>query len=298
MPMWNVIMNNVFAFAPPFWNDDAAINVGSRDYDSWHESPFTCDEDEYPGSPYGSGVSNKDFALYNAVMQNQFVADPTRNSLDDFIRSRDWSDNDPNYLTANTVVPDAAALQSRPAGCFVPEYGQALLADGESREIVESDSCTGTVTCRDGEVIHELDLDCRVTEVPFECQAIGDDGGCEGVALCPAGGTLVGAKAACNLEYGTVDDATLDGLPVQRLSVVRASDEVEDGLCRLGDDAVSRNQDVLHPFDGDSSGVEFGCSEHDANGGDCHVKGVAYCLPPETPPAWTAYSLWSTAWGW
>jgi hypothetical protein len=154
------------------------------------------------------------------------------------------------------------------------------------------------VTCRDGEVIHELDLDCRVTEVPFECQAIGDDGGCEGVALCPAGGTLVGAKAACNLEYGTVDDATLDGLPVQRLSVVRASDEVEDGLCRLGDDAVSRNQDVLHPFDGDSSGVEFGCSEHDANGGDCHVKGVAYCLPPETPPAWTAYSLWSTAWGW
>ncbi|MCB1740032.1 MAG: right-handed parallel beta-helix repeat-containing protein, partial [Gammaproteobacteria bacterium] len=316
-PSWNRIINNVFILAPGA--DNPAIYIGSRDYDSWYENghglpgwtrvgwivpavgavlegidyglaKLHCDEDEYSGSPYGSGRSNSDHARFNAIMQNQFVSSSWSRS----IRSRDWSDNEPNFFADNRLVEATFIDADRPAGCFIPALGNTLLRDGQTRGIIGGDGCYEDVTCRNGEAVRSGTRHCRVREQAFGCRVVGDNRGCTGRVRCRSGERLVAAKAACNLEYGRVSDAYLDATQSHRLRVERASDKPEEGTCFLAGASVSELQDVIDPVDGRAS-VGFGCSEHDKNGGDCDIRGAAYCLAEPTvvmPPRWTMSGRW------
>jgi hypothetical protein len=311
-PQYNTIVNNVFSYAG--YVDDPAIMIGSRDYDSLVEGspPGHCDDDEYDDSPYGSGLSNTDFARHNVVAQNQFITakvrvrwgETDRNALvdiargavvdviwpderdavvSDMIQSRDWSDNSPNYINYNTMETEETVDWARPAGCYLPDADRVFLFDGESEDTMSSAGCYSSFVCRDGDTTRPPVRDCRIVSVPFECQITGSNTWCARSVACPGDGKVVGAKAACNLEAGTVDDAVVSELPFDRLEVVRASDNVADGTCYVSFNWASEGGTTIDTAKGFSQ-LAIGCREYDDNGGDCQIKGVSYCTEPSSPP--------------
>jgi hypothetical protein len=137
-----------------------------------------------------------------------------------------------------------------------------------------------------------------VREISFDCQVNGDNNGCHTTASCPPPLALplpfvhsgevvgpsislyepriIGATAACNLEYGTISDSTLATVYANRMQVVVASDSVMRGLCYVGPNSLHSGVKIISGI-GSLTDVSVGCQEHDANGGDCHIKGVLYC---------------------
>ena len=112
--------------------------------------------------------------------------------------------------------------------------------------------------------------------ISFDCRVAGNNDGCNARAAYREGKTVVAAVAACNLEYGTVSERELARVFRDTIRVVRASDRVSAGECRVGDNSVSSGAVSIHGVNG-SSAVSVGCKEHDNNGGDCHIKGTLHC---------------------
>jgi hypothetical protein len=112
-------------------------------------------------------------------------------------------------------------------------------------------------------------------EVPFHCNVTGSNRGCEGVAVCPSG-VIVGAVAACNLEFGRVTESYVDSLPVDLMVVQVPSDNVSSGLCRVGGNSIQRGSRLITGLDGERS-TTFACKEYDRNGGDCEIRGKLFC---------------------
>jgi hypothetical protein len=132
-PSANQIINNVFYYdfeTLPVWADPA-VYLGSR-----NGGQGFCDDED--GHPYGSSVSNRDYAQYNAVMQNQIylLAFPP------MIKEGSSTDK-PNFIDYNTVV---ATHISRPAGCFVGNTGNNVKSF-----IVHGESANG-LTCNNGDL--------------------------------------------------------------------------------------------------------------------------------------------------
>ncbi len=268
-PSHNQIINNVFYY-DHYDGDNPAVFLGSRDNSFW-EGRFYCGEDS--GFPWGSSSDDRSFARYNAVMQNQIY----KRTVPDMIRQGDDS-NRPNYIAHNQTVE--SDIQRR-AGCYVATGYKNFILDGQSIDVFRGANneprCTGTrYTCADGDLTGAPTAGCSVERVPAECQVIGSDAGCRRTASCPAGRRIVGAVAACNLEYGAVSDAQLAQVPVGSIAVVRASDNVADGRCTVGDDTASSGRKLIDGVE-DLDRVTIGCSEHDRNGGDCHIKAAIYC---------------------
>src|SRR5205085_2769913 len=116
--------------------------------------------------------------------------------------------NTPNYINYNETVQTAI---ERKAGCYISNgYQKDFIRDGEFINLFRNANgepiCTGyRYTCHDGVLSQTSDTTCRpVGYVDFECQATGNNNGCQKTAFVPAGKTIIGAKAACNLEFGTV----------------------------------------------------------------------------------------------
>jgi hypothetical protein len=109
----------------------------------------------------------------------------------------------------------------------------------------------------------------------FDCQASGNNNGCQKTVSVPAGKKIIGAKAACNLEFGTVSVTDLNGVSANLVKVLRASDNVSQGSCTLGSTSIQSNQAVVSGLNG-LNRASFGCREKDDNGGDCHIKGRLY----------------------
>jgi hypothetical protein len=104
----------------------------------------------------------------------------------------------------------------------------------------------------------------------------GNNKGCQKVAACPSGKKLVGAKAACNLEFGTVSSSAVQSITPNLIKVLKASDKVSSGSCNVGFNKLQKGQKEITSVKGFPS-VAVACKEHDKNGGDCHIKGVLYC---------------------
>lgn len=268
-PSHNQIINNVFYYNQ-YDGSNPAVFLGSRNNDR----DYCDDDDDFPG---GSGADNRSFATHNVVMQNQFYKRSVASSI-----VTKWTDvNVPNYVAYNETV---LSHQERPSGCYVDTaYGQ-FLRDGETTRLLRSS--TGAPTCRagrtrcaDGKLVDDAVLSyasCQIDRVPFECPVSGDNRGCSRSTICPSGTTLVRAAAACNLEYGSVSSTQLAAIPGNGLRVVRSSDDVDSGSCRVGSASISSGETVIER---QASGgrVYFGCSEYDENGGDCHIRGELYC---------------------
>ncbi|MBS2011934.1 MAG: hypothetical protein JST00_03515 [Deltaproteobacteria bacterium] len=117
------------------------------------------------------------------------------------------------------------------------------------------------------------------TIVPFSCATSGTNAACQTTIVCPSGQTAKAVRVACNLEFGTVSDSTLQGMPWNRLRVVRASDVVNDGHCTVDkmDISFGAVNLLMPPVVPDR--IVASCREHDSNGGDCHLLGEMLCGP-------------------
>ena len=270
-PKYNHIINNVFYYNKSD-GDTPAVLLGSRgqwyrDFPWWTH----CDDDE--GYPWGSSVSNEDFSKYNVVMQNQvFKFEPGK-----MLKQGDDSSNGPNYINYNQTV---SAKIERGAGCYINNGSKDFIVDRESITLFRNSNgdlvCTGyRYTCNDGVLSQSSDSTCQVSYMDFECQASGNNAGCQKTVVVPAGKKIVGAKAACNLEYGTVAATDLNGVFANFVKVLRASDNVSQGSCTLGSTSIRSGEAAVRGINGLTS-LSFGCRENDSNGGDCHIKGRLY----------------------
>ena len=115
------------------------------------------------------------------------------------------------------------------------------------------------------------------TIVAFECLASGTNQGCSKVVACPSGKAALGVRATCNLEYGSVPASTVTAQKWNTLSVLRPSDIPSDGHCRLDSVDLRSGQSNLLMPPATAGRVTVGCSEHDKNGGDCHIRGELLC---------------------
>jgi hypothetical protein len=159
-PSENQVINNVFYYHS-YDGDHPAVFLGSRNRGGLTGTPFNnvagfCGNDA--GFPYGSSVSDLDYAQYNAIMQNQIVV----RSVADMIRTQEPWINAPNYIVGNTSVSESA-VESRPAGCYDGNGDAGFMEHGEA--FTTLNGCLGTTsTCQDGELVARPVNRCAVTK--------------------------------------------------------------------------------------------------------------------------------------
>jgi hypothetical protein len=220
-------------------------------------------------------------------MQNQFYWRPVSDgpSISDYIKSKNWSVNSPNYIDYNTIVTEETVDNDRLAGCYVPNSYTNFILHGETIDVFKSPNGTPecrsySYRCHDGNLQYlDSPSTCNVERITFDCQVSGDNNGCNQMISCPSGPPIrriVGAVAACNLEYGSVTDDELSTVPVGSIQVLRASDNVSQGSCHLAGTSLQSGMKELKYVTGHSA-VSMGCDEHDNNGGDCHIRAALYC---------------------
>ena len=209
IPRNNVIINNRFSNGD-YDGENPNIFLGSRNGNRGY-----CDADlRADGTPYpwGSSASNLDYARYNVVMQNQIF----HRSVGDMIRVGRPASDIHNSIAHNESV---SASIYRNAGCFLGiGFSTDFLLDGQSASVLRKDSSgnTACVTqqCSDGDLTEVGS--CTLHTTSFACQASGDNDGCDGAKACPVVSgrqtVIVGAKAGCNLEQGTVSSDQLAGI--------------------------------------------------------------------------------------
>jgi parallel beta-helix repeat protein len=285
-PSRNLIINNIFYYNK-YKGGKPAVYFGSRDY-GLKERLGHCNDDD--GRPYGSSASEKDYARDNVVMQNQFykrqvyrgtsvIRTLVDASLADYVKTKNSDVNSPNYVDHNQIVTAQTEVKNRRAGCYLQDATTNFLLDGRSLDLLTdsgNSACLTHYSCTDGELPQSRTRDCRIETVGFSCQVSENNSGCRKMVACPSGKKLVGAKAACNLEAGSVSGETLDNLSPNLITVVRASDNRSAGSCHVGCNQLQSGQTEITRIKGFPS-VGVGCKEHDENGGDCHIQGIIYC---------------------
>ncbi|CAN5394473.1 hypothetical protein BH10PSE7_BH10PSE7_19530 [soil metagenome] len=316
-PSHNHIINNVFPYKK-YNGPNPAVFLGSRDGNPpgfEADIPVVgtvgsyCDDDK--GFPFGSSADDRDFATHNVVMQNQIV----KRRAADVIRSKNWANNAMNLIDRNPTVKLERAKWPRPsAGCYVRGGAKEFILHGGSTEKFMRDDGSPTcerVTCHDGELrpaptdvatrtstlvrrpsapVRTANV-CNTRRVRIDCRIRNNNKGCHKTVSCPAGKKVVGAVAACNLEYGAVSDSELATVPPHLIHVAKLSDGIKGGRCYVGSNAVigqlsysnftlrvprSAVQTPIRGIAGRRR-VAVGCDEHDGNGGDCHIRGSLYC---------------------
>jgi hypothetical protein len=270
-PAYNQIINNIFYY-DVYSGSNPAVHLGSRNGNRNY-----CDEDD--GSPHGSSKSNLDYAQYNVVMQNQIY----KRSVTDMIKTSPFPHipgvNSPNYIAYNEKVTRET---KRPAGCFVSNgYQKDFIVHGESIELFNNSKgepvCTGyKYTANDGELIGKSSSTCRITKVNFDCQVSGNNNGCQKLVSCRSGQKIIGARAAANLESGSISFSELDDVKMNTLKIVRPSDHIWEGISFVGNTRLLIGEKTITGVN-DLARVVVGCKERDDNGGDCHIKGMLYC---------------------
>lgn len=268
-PSNNTIINNVFYYNS-YNGPNRSIYIGSRG-----GTQSYCSEDNY--SPYGSGSDNRDLATGNVVAQNQIYVNPTTT----MIQIGSLSGNAYSNIIDPSNTGNLSSHVVREAGCYLIDgYPNPLTLDNGTTDMRQTNGrpyCSSTpYSCNDGSFWFTTS-DCTITAKSFGCTATNTNAGCSGTVACTGtGARIVGAVAACNLEYGSVSSTELNALGGNLLSVVRASDNVSDGICTVASTSRSSGTGVLSGTYNQTQ-VGFHCHEYDANGGDCNLAGTVYC---------------------
>lgn len=279
-PSYNHIINNVFYYNR-YRGGNPSVYLGAHDYGWFQETFGFCHDDSVPDTitevPFGSGISNKDHATHNVVMQNQIFV----RSVSDMIKIQNPSVNSNNFIDYNHTVTDDTVVYNEPAVCYVADLYRRYLPHGAVRDVYPGPNNIPTCTtyqdtCFDGELLRSANTTCELTTEEFDCTIMGSNAGCTQTVSCPANQRIVGARAACNLEWGTISDASFSTVPGDIIKVFRPSDSVQSGICNIGSYHL-RDGDLNIAGLQDSFALSVGCDEYDANGGDCQIRGVLYC---------------------
>lgn len=280
-PQYNRIINNVF-FYDRYRGDNPAIWLSSRNGNDctcflwWCGGRCYCEnEDQFD---FGSGLTNRDLARYNVVMDNRIV----KRKVSEMIRADEW----PNELHGNVTVEEDARQDPRPSDCYdFSVLPTAIVRHGESRPLTTVEGrpgCRGEQTCEDG-ILRVTSPVCpslaQYGRQDFSCSRQGSNAGASCLAGCPQGQTVFAAKAACNLETTSLSRTVIDRQGWGTLTVSVASDETADGKCRLGETEISENT-VPISVPQNVRRLEASCREHDKNGGDCSIAGTLICQGP------------------
>ncbi len=274
-PTLNEIINNVFYYTTKFSGKVPAISVGTRNgsgIDSDNIFRNYCGDDA--GFPWGSSVDDRDFAQHNVIMQNQIYVRPVNEAI-----VVPWPDpNSPNAIAHNTSVTTPV---ERRAGCYLKYGYPSFLEHGRSTNIMQDSAggarcSTHRYTCNDGVITWTEDFECTLSVRTFGCDVTNDNGGCAREVDCGPGKVLVGVRAACNLEWGDVTAADIDATAGDSLRVTVPSSHPSQSSCWFGDTAVQTGEATAYTTR-TSGPVSYGCYEHEASGGDCEIRGVAYC---------------------
>ena len=302
-PHWNKIINNVFYYNKmsddTTWVDELKVDVwnlfasvdkvagpnpsiwiasrnGNRDY---------CDLDK--GYDFGSSANNNDLVKNTVILDNRIF------KLNPKVMIR-ISDSPVIVQNNESINPDKdLGSPGRPSGrkssCFAATaFPNPYLAHGESasRFVIAGETeyvpvCKGVrVTCNDG-ALESAKITCPSEPKPekiisFECHVSGDNGGCKKEIACPDSKKIKSIRAACNLEFGLLDQNDLKSTPWNTLKVDVPSDHVSDGMCRIDSIQTHLNSERLDDLRSKTR-FEIGCKENDKNGGDCHIMGQAVC---------------------
>ncbi|HAZ11527.1 MAG: hypothetical protein A2X86_14090 [Bdellovibrionales bacterium GWA2_49_15] len=266
-PQHNQMINNVFYYNK-YDGGNPAIWLGSRNgfwrkVGAFFHLTYCHDDDGYD---FGSSKSNRDYARYNVVAQNQiYKLSPSKMIV---------NDDESNFITANQTV---ATEIERFSGC-------ALALDGKNIFVTHNDYIAAriseyyglTYSCHDG--IFKTTSDLAIEKVPFTCARSSSNSGCSKAVICPDRKKIVGMKGVCNLELSTLAATELQTTSLDMLRVARPSDRVSEGRCQLGGVSLSQGQRWLDISLSATKTIEVGCKEHDNNGGDCIIQGEVLCL--------------------
>jgi hypothetical protein len=228
-PSWNQIVNNVFYY-DVYSGNNPSIFLGSRN----GNRPYCGQDSSYP---YGSAVSNLDYASNNVVAQNQIY----ERSVSDMIRVGSSTDAD-NVLVENETVTSHV---NRSAGCYFSwAYRDTFLLHGESTDLYQGPHgeprCIGAAYgCTEGEMTYLGSSPCSIEEASFDCSITGNDNGCRGYAVCPFPKGIIGMRAGCNLEWGSVSVGQLATVEANTIEVFMPSYYESDGLCWVGRTSTS-----------------------------------------------------------
>jgi cytochrome c peroxidase len=113
--------------------------------------------------------------------------------------------------------------------------------------------------------------------VGFSCRNESFNAVCAKTVSCPAGMSVRAIRAACNLEIGAIDQRVVDAMAWNQLAVRKASNHVSDGHCRAAGIDIAIGSNGLLPPTVNPDQISYSCSEHDENGGDCHILGQILC---------------------
>ena len=194
------------------------------------------------------------------------------------------STDTPNFVAHNERVNKSTFDPiTRNAGCYVEDgFATNFILDGEYINVFDDGSgnpqCRGhRLTCNDGILNQSSDNNCNFSSLDLDCQVTGNNSGCFKNVYCPAGQSVLSAKAACNLEFGTVSSSEVSATPKSTLRVVKESDTRNDGSCYVDfENQISSGSKIIEDILGQDKVAIF-CREQDANGGDCHIRGKLYC---------------------
>ena len=271
-----------------------------------------------------SSESNSDWAQHNVIADNQMISFSSSLPFSGIKLSSKAKKLD-NYLIGNEVVsnrsPEEALdiQRTRGAGCAV----LAGITDGMRTPFISTVQNGSVPYVRNTETVKyfwdirpEVRLACGT---PLVCQnnilAVNRSATCEEPIIrdfgnqaqacnaennvcvegsnagddhtlgCP-GTSLIGIQAACNLEFGKASDEQRRRVLLNRVKVVRASDDKDDGRCTADETRIKEGQRLVLPwlfkrYDDAviPNEIRYACKEHDRNGGDCHVNVRHYCEP-------------------
>lgn len=237
-PHKNQITNNAFQYKAG-WYVNPSIWLGSRQGRRFH-----CREDR--GYRFGSSISNRDFAQNNIIQNNQFVGLEPNTAIQ--------VSDQPNNIANNRKVYQQTAYRP-PAPLHV---AQTKKVKAPKKIIWKSSAPTA------------------VKELPFGCAVTGNNRGCTGAISCPSGKKIKSVKVACNLEGGKVSLRHVNAVPWNTTWILKPSDRVWDGVCRVANVEARSGQVKLSSLRG-QTGFNYHCRERDNNGGDCDMKGLIQC---------------------
>ena len=156
-PSHNQIINNTFYYKK-YDGINPAVYLGSRDRGWFQRRVGFCADDD--GYDFGSSLSDKDYATYNVVMQNQFFKRPIKvgdryfeASLADMIKTKNSSVNKPNYIEPNKMVTEDTVEKRRPAGCYVESGNRDFISHGQSFDVFTPRGNGYKYTCNNGDLI-------------------------------------------------------------------------------------------------------------------------------------------------
>ena len=281
--------------------DTQVVQNSSESNDDWAQLNVIADNQAilFPRSP-PEGVpriklSSKAKKLDNFLIGNQFVHDRSLNEARRIQRSQ----------RAGCAVLAGVTHGMRPPFLSVVRNGALPYIRNEQTEKYFWDirpvvrlTCGTALQCRDNRLfaneaiacdeplVRDYGADSQACDAPDSVCVEGSNNGDEHELGC--GTNLLAVQAACNLEFGRASDTHRDRTLMNRVNVVRASDDKDDGRCRADGTSIKDGQRLILPwllqrYEGAGARpnlLRHACREHDRNGGDCHVNIRHYCEAP------------------